>query len=325
MPPETRTEIISPHLPRMAVGQIERLLILRTFPGFAELAPEMVGVLADHTRERFFPAGSYLLRAGEPIDAIHFIVQGRVEMRRHGERYREMGPKSAVGGLAAFARDPHGYDVIALEDCVSLEERIDDAVDIFEDHFPILRGVMRALAREVMRLRRNDDPKAGFVETDDPGPACPPDPLDFVERMALIRESMTFAKTRVEAVADLARDAREVRMNAGETIWHEGDPPGDTYILVSGIVECRTDEGQRFRFGPGDVIGALDGMAMEPRWFTPTIIRDMVALKISSESMYDIFEDNFDIAMDLIEGMAIALMAMYDKQSGLAPREGSQG
>jgi CRP-like cAMP-binding protein len=321
MPPDT---IITTQIPRMGVGQIERLLILRTFPGFADLAPELVGVLADHTRERFFPAGSYLLRAGEPIDAIHFVVQGRVEMRRHGERYREMGPKSAVGGLAAFARDPYGYDVIALEDCVTLEERIDDAVDIMEDHFPILRGVMRAIAREVVRLRRNDDQKAGFVEADDPGPVCPPEPLDFVERMALIRESMTFAKTRVEAVADLARDAHEVRMEGGETIWREGDPPGETFIIVSGIVDCRNDEGQRFRFGPGDVIGALDGMAMEPRWFTSSVVRDLVALKISSESMYDIFEDNFDIAMDLIEGMSISLMAMYDKQSGLAP-EKSEG
>ncbi len=321
MPPETNTEMVSSTLPRMAVGQIERLLILRTFPGFADLDPEMVGVLADHTRERFFPEGSYILRAGEPIEGIHFIVQGRVEMRRHGERYRELGPKSGVGGLAAFARDPHGYDVIALEDCITLEERIDDAVDIFEDHFPILRGVLRAIAREVMRMRRGAGDKAGFVETEDPGPECPQAPLDFIERMALIRDTMTFAQTRVEAVADLAREAHEVRIPRGEVIWREGDPPGDMLIIVCGNVECRTDEGQRFRFGPGDVIGALDGIAVADRWFTATVICDLVALKVSSESMYDICEDNFDIAMDLVQGMATALMAMYDEQAGLEPRK----
>jgi len=318
MPPETTLSTTSPA--RMGVGQIERLLILRTFPGLAELDPELVGVMADHARERFYPAGTYLMRASEPVETIHFIVQGRVEMRRHGEHYREMGVKSSVGGLAAFANDPYGYDIIALEDCVTLDQSVEDAVDIFEDHFPILHGVMRAISREVMRARREADDNAGFVEAEDAGPECPPEPLDFVERMALIRESMTFAQSRVDAVAEMAREAKEVRAEAGSTLWVEGDPTEDMIIIVSGIVDCHSDEGHHFRFGPGDVIGALDSMAGEPRWFTPTVTRDMLGLSIASESLYDIFEDNFDIAMDLLEGMAGALMAMYDAKAGLSAR-----
>jgi CRP-like cAMP-binding protein len=320
MPPDESTGDRGAAFPRMGVGQVERLLILRTFPGFADLEPELVAVLADHTRERFFPRGTHLLQAGEPLDQIHFIVQGRVEMLRHGEPYREMGPKSAIGGLAALANDPYGYDVIALEDTITLEERVEDAIDIFEDHFPIMKGVMRAFAREVMRARRHANDTAGFVDTNDAGPTLPRDTLDLVERMALIRDTMAFARSRVDAVAELASEAKELRVPAGETLWVEGDPPGDMIILFSGIVECTTEEGQRFRFGPGDVVGVLDGMANEPRWFTATVLRDLVGLKISIESMYDIFEDNFDIAMDLLQGMAESLMSMFDAKAGLAPQ-----
>ncbi len=317
--PSESVDTIVPRPTRMGVGQMERLLILRSFPGFAELPPEMVNVLADNTRERFFPRGSHLFHAERPVEALQFVVEGRIELLRRGHRYRELGPRSAVGGIAAFARDLHGYDVIALEDCITLEQRIDDAVDIFEDHFPILRGVLRAVAHEVMQLRRHADDKAGFVETLDPGPAWPEAPLDFVERMALIRDTMTFARTRVEAIADLAREAQEVRVSAGEDLWTEGDPSAEMYILICGTVDCRTAEGQSFRFGPGDVIGALDALAAEPRWFTPTVRHDLLALRISNESMYDVFEDNFDIAMDLLEGMAKAVMAMSDAQAGLSP------
>jgi len=303
----------------VAVGQVERHLFLRSFGGFAEIEPEHIAVLAEYAQERVYTEGSYLFRAGEPVDRIEFIVRGRVEVRRHGEKLREMGPKTSVGGLAAFADDPYGYDVIALEDCLTLSQRVDDAVDIFEDHFPLLRGVLRAISRELLEIRRSMNHGAGFSGAIDEGCDCSPNPLDLVERMALIQNTMTFAGSRVDAVADLAREAKEVRIAAGETLWREGDPSGEMLILVSGVLECETQAGQRFRFGPGDSVGALDGNAGVPRWFTASVSHDLVGLQISMESLYDVFEDNFEWAMNLLELLARALLSMLDKRAGLSP------
>ena len=118
--------------------------------------------------------------------------------------------------------------------------------------------MLKAIAREVMRVRQEANDKAGFVEAMDPGSGCPPDALDFVERMAVIRDSMTFAQSRVDAVAEMARESKEVREPTGTSLWLEGDPPDDMIIIVSGMVECRSDLGQRFKFGPGDVIVEVD-------------------------------------------------------------------
>jgi CRP-like cAMP-binding protein len=298
---------------RMGVGQVERMLVLRTFPGFAELEPELVAVLAEHVKERSFARGAYIFREGVPVTSIHMIVEGRVELVRHGRFIRELGEKSAVGGVAAFSNDPDGYDVRAITDVVSLEMRIEDTIDIFEDHFPILRSVLRGVAREVLEARVALPGTAGFVEaeTEDERPR-PPNALDLVERMALIRKTLPFASSRLDAVADLARESTEVRLPKGERLWREGDAAHAMVLVVAGNLLCTSSRGHRFRFGPGDVVGSLDASAQRPRWFTAEVTRDLLGLEVRTETFYDVFEDNFDMAMDLLRGMTSGLMATYD-------------
>ena len=128
-----------------------------------------------------------------------------------------MGPKSAVGGLAAFAREPNGYDVVALEDTVTLELKVEDSRDIFEDHFPLLRGVINRLAQEVLMTRRQAGPHAGYSDEVSEDCPCPPRPLDLVERMARLRDSIF--TSRLDAIAELAREAVEKRFEANTVLW----------------------------------------------------------------------------------------------------------
>ncbi len=88
------------------LANVERLMVLRTFTGFATMSPAEVGVLAEHTRKRFFPKGSVIAREGDPSRSIHFIVDGEVELSRHGHTLETFGPRSAVGGSIPWRAIP---------------------------------------------------------------------------------------------------------------------------------------------------------------------------------------------------------------------------
>ena len=64
------------------VGTVGRLLALRKLPLVGTLPTAELAFIAERSRERFFPRGSLLLREGEPISALRFVVGGRVHMSR---------------------------------------------------------------------------------------------------------------------------------------------------------------------------------------------------------------------------------------------------
>ena len=73
-------------MPRDArfVGPVERLLYLRSLPGFVSLGASELATIAYETRERFFKRGQRLFTEGEAARAVHFLVEGRVSVRSQG-------------------------------------------------------------------------------------------------------------------------------------------------------------------------------------------------------------------------------------------------
>ena len=67
-----------------AASRVQRVLALRTFPGFAHLAPRDLAVLAEVLRPRFFPAGVTILKEGVPAPGLQLIVDGKVTVHRKG-------------------------------------------------------------------------------------------------------------------------------------------------------------------------------------------------------------------------------------------------
>lgn len=297
----------------------ERFLFLRTMPGLASLPPEVARVVAANTDERYFPAGSYVYREGEPATHIGYIVRGSVEIRRHGKPVRTMGPRTVVGGVSALAGDQQGYDGVAREDTVTLQIATDDAQEIFEDHFALLKGVVAGTGREVIAARKQLGPGAGFSPIGQPM-TCQDRTFDLVEKMAFLRKSVSFRDAQIDAIADLASEVSEVRLRRGEHLWEIGAK--GTYFLMPlcGTIECHAeDPEQHFILGPGDAVGCMDALADEPRWFRAEVGEALVALKVDVDFLYDVLEDHFGVAMSVLRGMAVGMLRLYDLKAGVTP------
>lgn len=302
--------------PDVLITNVERVVMLRSFAGFAGLPPTELAVMAQHMERRYYPAGAVLAREGERVTTIHFIVAGAVEVHQHGHFLDRFGTRSAVGGVSYLARQPRGPEIMATEDTVTLDISTDDMEDLFEDNFTMVVSVLRAIARTILERRRSMDAGGGFPTEPDGVSSCPARPLDLVERIFFLRKTINFARTRIEALAQLARHAVELRVPAGTVLWNEGDRPDRVLFPVCGWVAADNLSGQRFVLGEGSSVGGVDGLADEPRWFTATAATDLVALQLPNELFLDVLEDDYEMARDFMASMAASLLDLMERASG---------
>ena len=301
-------------------GGLERVMLLRTFPAFAELAPGHLAALAELAVERSFPAGSEIHPEGLPVREVHYVLTGEVAIRRRGQEVRRLGPRSVIGGLAALARLRDGYQVITTADTTTFSFTHEDQVDVFEDNFEMMTGVLRGVAGAYIDDRRRAGTAAGFEGEPDPG-VMPAQPLGLVGKLAVLRRTTPFDLAEIEALAELARDSPERRHPAGTTLWRTGDPAGHSLLVVAGVIEGHVPEnGQRFRLGARSIAGGLDSLAERPRWFDATAASELAVLEVGHAALLDVLEDHTGMAMDVLRAMAGGVLALRErKAAGQAP------
>ncbi len=292
----------------LAIGRLERVILIRSFPGYGELPADEVAALADRFVERRYAEGELLEREHVPVGHVHFVARGRVQLRREGRVLRELGHHSIVGGISALSGDRVGYDVEALEPTVTLRIAVDELLEVFEDNYVLLQSAVRGMSREVLNVRRTLMPTGGFSRSTWEPAFPPPKTLDLVERIAALRRSFPLEGTRLEALADLARDVEEVRAPPGERLFTVGESPDSVYFIVYGAVRGTSPEGFDLRFGPGDVVGSMGASADLPRWYTAEAETELVLLRLHRDGLLDVLEDHHNVAVAMVRALARSLL-----------------
>jgi CRP-like cAMP-binding protein len=155
--------------------------------------------------ERALQPGEVLLREGDTTDSVFQVVEGTLEVLRGPElrRIDVVGPGATLGEIAALAGTTRRATIRALEPAVVRE--IDAA------------SYGRWLASDEERQTQ----------------------LTALARTRLDRHVAITMITDLlgvdESVAAAAVDAASwVRVDAGEVVFREGDPPDSGYLVVSG-------------------------------------------------------------------------------------------
>ncbi|MBA3499512.1 MAG: cyclic nucleotide-binding domain-containing protein, partial [Deltaproteobacteria bacterium] len=100
---------------------IEKMMLIRQVPIFADLKPEDLEELAAVVEERRIEASKDVFREGDPGDAVYLIVKGTVRVFTGGDGERperilsELGPGACIGEMAVLDASPRSATVRALE------------------------------------------------------------------------------------------------------------------------------------------------------------------------------------------------------------------
>ncbi len=302
-----------------AVGSLERMLHLRKAPIVGSLPADDLAVVAEAARPRLYRAGEILLREDEHVASASFIVEGRVRLERGGKRIGVIESGSGLGGIGMLARSTAAWTALAETDTLVLELDADSFLDLLEDHFEILRHFLRETCRQVIGywsalpagtppLIRDLRPVAARVGRD----------LDLVERIFFLRQVHPFGGASINALAELARGFSEVQFQPGQRLWEEGDTARHVMLVVDGVAHCKARNGFTLRGGPGVPLGALEAVAGVPRWYDAVVAEPLTALSGEIEMLFDVFEDNLEMALQFQSAMSQWALALARRVTELA-------
>ena len=133
---------------------IEKIIFLKSVDIFRHAAIEELGGLAAMIEEVHFQPAEAIIREGEPVDSIYFILKGRVSIERNRRIVRELGEKQEFGTVAALDLGPAIHTVKAIESVHALKLNAQDFYDILSVDFELVRAVFRALFRLIRERER---------------------------------------------------------------------------------------------------------------------------------------------------------------------------
>jgi len=124
----------------------------------SDLSPEDRSRVLARMHRRTYDAGEVVVHEGDPADTLHFIVEGRVVVKRYSEAgdrvaYNVIGPGQAFGELAMLSRDHRRTATIqAVERTTTLVLTYTDFERLCAEQPSVSRLLTRLLAARVARL-----------------------------------------------------------------------------------------------------------------------------------------------------------------------------
>lgn len=285
------------------VGPLDRLLYLKTLPTLQGSGTRELAVIARHAREEEFGQGEDLLAEDQSIERFHIVVSGRVRMSAAGQTLVSCGPGENVGLLHALAGADRTVRAMAEVDTLTLSFDIQVILDLFEENFAVLQHSIRTLAdyqRGILEQTVGGSFRAPWGEEGN----VPDRNLDIVERLVLMRRGDIFQNIGLEALARMATSMQQERWTPAARLWSVGEPADHMLLILQGTVRCELADGTVFRAGPGYPLGNLETLARTSRWYGVTCETPLTTLRGNHEALFDVIEDDFDVAIDFLAAMA---------------------
>ncbi len=140
------------------------------------------------------------------------------------------------------------------------------------------------------------------------------------ELCKLMRAKLRFFHFLVEEEAETLAplfDCRQV--NAGETLWEEGDEDNHVVFVASGRIEEKKEtefEGKQVVIGvytEGAILGEFGILDGQPRAFTAVALEDSKLLTLNRENFDRLTSEHPDLGMKLLKGMLLAVSTRLRK------------
>jgi signal-transduction protein with cAMP-binding, CBS, and nucleotidyltransferase domain len=139
----------------MELNLVEKVMALEGVNLFAGLDPENVASIAMIAVEAEYQPGGVIIEEAKPVNALHVVLDGSVELTHKGRVIQQMSRGEVLGLWALFdEEDPIELTVKALEEARLLRIGRDEFYDLLADDSEFTSAIVSYL---VKRLRKFAD------------------------------------------------------------------------------------------------------------------------------------------------------------------------
>jgi CRP-like cAMP-binding protein len=133
------------------LGFVDRLILLRKQPPFANARIDALAMLARAFEEVRVPAGTVLARRGEPAAAAFIVVEGMLQVANGDGIARTLEAGDTLSSFETLAELPHAVTATARTPVRALAHPATAIYDVIEDHTDLGLTMIRGFARELIR------------------------------------------------------------------------------------------------------------------------------------------------------------------------------
>ncbi|HET7263310.1 MAG TPA: cyclic nucleotide-binding domain-containing protein [bacterium] len=138
----------------MATQRSSKVAALEKISLFEGLSQRDLEKVSRLTEEVAVPAGRRIAAAGETGRELFIIVDGRARVTTRRGRAIHLGPGDSFGEISLIDGEPRSADVDAVTPMRLLVVGYREFWGLLDDHLPIVRKVVRTLARRLREAER---------------------------------------------------------------------------------------------------------------------------------------------------------------------------
>ena len=121
-----------------------------------------------------------------------------------------------------------------------------------------------------------------------------------LEKTIILKSSELFGGLPAESLATLSSIATEVRLGAGEVLFHDGESGDSLYLVTSGQVRIMKSGAEIAVLSKGACFGEMAVLDQAPRSADAVVLDEAVLLRIESEEFYEVLAENPLLSKGLI-------------------------
>jgi CRP-like cAMP-binding protein len=149
---------------------VEKVLLLKSATLFQHLRGEDIEKIAGIAQEKTFAANAPIFERGDPGNALYIVTHGQVKIHIGDKQIALLKERDCFGEMAILDDQPRSAAVTAVTDIKCLLLYRDDFFFLLEDHFEIVKSIIRVLTE---RLRNNLSQATSAPPPPPPAPAGP--------------------------------------------------------------------------------------------------------------------------------------------------------
>lgn len=128
--------------------------------------------------------------------------------------------------------------------------------------------------------------------------------LDALEKALALRAAPLFAPLAADQLVPIARVCSVRALAAGETLFRAGDVGDAMYVVVRGAVEVVHRGRAIATLGPGECVGEMAAIDLEPRSAAVAAVEDSVLLRLDRNDLMDLLAD-YPHVVDALAGVLV--------------------
>ncbi|KAA0256022.1 MAG: hypothetical protein EDX89_02865 [Acidobacteria bacterium] len=293
---------------------VDRVRVLRGVSIFREIDDEILAELAPRLSEVRVGAREEVWGEGDFRRAMYVVSEGSLRLEAPGEPASLLRPGQTFGELSALEPEAAPERVTATEPSRLLRLSDVDLHDVASTWIEVVRGIVAVLCQ---RVRAAPVARATRPAGEGPAPAAAPsawaangEALSPLDRVLVLKTAEIFAEVPDDVLADVAGRTREVRVRRGEVLFRKGDPGTTTYVVAAGRLRVHVGDRVVAEVAERAVVGELAALSSEPRTASVSAAEDSLLLTLDQESLFDLMQDQHEIARGIIRVLVGRLRAI---------------